>query len=106
MTGAQLLQALGLGVSLLGQTDALLLQVSGLSYRYDMSVADPRQRLIVSSVRVGCEPIDPARAYRVAANAMEVEIAQAMLIRSRSLTPLPATPSTTRSTAGLRRSAS
>ena len=79
MTGAQLLQALALGVSLLGQTDALLLQVSGLSYRYDMSVADPRQRLIVSSVRVGCQPVEPARVYRVAANMMEVEIAKAML---------------------------
>jgi hypothetical protein len=79
MTGTQLLQALGLGVSLLGQTDALLLQVSGLSYRYDMSVADPRQRLIVSSVRVGCQPVEPARVYTVAANLMEVEIAKAML---------------------------
>lgn len=79
MTGEQLLQGLGLGVSLLGQTDALLLQVSGLRYQYDMSVADPRQRLIVSSVRVGCEAIDPAQVYTVAANMMVVEIAQAML---------------------------
>jgi 2',3'-cyclic-nucleotide 2'-phosphodiesterase (5'-nucleotidase family) len=79
MTGAQLLQGLGLGVSLLGQTDALLLQVSGLTYRYDMSVADPRQRLIVSSVRVGGEAIDPEQVYTVAANMMAVEIAQAML---------------------------
>jgi 5'-nucleotidase / UDP-sugar diphosphatase len=79
MTGGQLLQGLALGLSLLDQTDGLLMQVSGLRYRYDMSVADPGQRLIVSSVRVGGEAIDPDRQYTVAANMMVIEIAQALL---------------------------
>ena len=65
ITGAQLLAALENGVSRIADTAGRFPQVSGLSFAFDANL-DPGQR--VSDIRVGAEPLDPARTYRVATN--------------------------------------
>jgi 2',3'-cyclic-nucleotide 2'-phosphodiesterase (5'-nucleotidase family) len=59
ITGAELLEALANSVSRPEAADGRFLQVSGLSFRY----AKQDGRFVVSDVRVGGEPLDPARIY-------------------------------------------
>ena len=65
LTGAQLLEALENGVSRIEDTAGRFPQVSGLSFAFDAAQA-PAQR--VHDVKVGAQPLDPARIYRVATN--------------------------------------
>ncbi len=80
MTGLQLLQGVGLGVSLLDQTEGLFMQVSGMRYSYVWDTATPpKAHLVPESVFVGKHPIDLSATYTVAANMMVVEIAKTLL---------------------------
>ncbi|MFE1598633.1 bifunctional metallophosphatase/5'-nucleotidase [Methylobacterium sp. ID0610] len=65
ITGAQLRAALENGFLEVGRTAGRFPQVSGLSVA--VTAADPAGRR-VGEVRVGGEPLDPERRYRVAAN--------------------------------------
>ena len=65
LTGAQLLAALENGVSRVEDTAGRFPQVSGLSFAFDAG-REPGER--VSEVRIGGQPLDPARIYRVATN--------------------------------------
>lgn len=65
LTGAQLLEALENGVSRIEDSAGRFPQVSGLSFTFDAARA-PGKR--VSDVRIGTQPLDPARTYRVATN--------------------------------------
>ncbi|MFJ5936760.1 bifunctional UDP-sugar hydrolase/5'-nucleotidase [Streptomyces cinereoruber] len=68
LTGAQLVTALQQQVSGANLASPKILQVSkGFTYTLDMTKAGA-DRIVVSSVRLNGEPIDPAKTYRVAMN--------------------------------------
>ncbi len=68
LTGAQLVTALQQQVSGPNQAAPKILQVSkGFTYTLDMTKTGA-DRVVVSSVRLNGEPIDPAKTYRVAMN--------------------------------------
>ncbi|MER7910960.1 bifunctional metallophosphatase/5'-nucleotidase [Streptomyces sp. NPDC096068] len=68
LTGAQLVTALQQQVSGANLTSPKILQVSkGFTYTLDTTKAGA-DRIVVSSVRLNGEPIDPAKTYRVAMN--------------------------------------
>ncbi|MFE0772552.1 bifunctional metallophosphatase/5'-nucleotidase [Streptomyces sp. NPDC058861] len=68
LTGAQLLTTLQQQVSGANLASPKILQVSkGFTYTLDMTKAGA-DRVVVSSVRLNGEPIDPAKTYRVAMN--------------------------------------
>ena len=71
LRGDQLLAGLEYSVSLVEYTEDLSLQPSGMTYRYDSrKAASPRlgeiNRLDISSVRIGGQPINPFALYWVA----------------------------------------
>ncbi|MFI1796938.1 bifunctional metallophosphatase/5'-nucleotidase [Streptomyces sp. NPDC020379] len=69
LTGAQLLSLLQQQVSGVNEAEPIILQVSkGLTYTLDMTKKGAA-RVDVSSVKLGGAAIDPAKTYRVAANA-------------------------------------
>ncbi|MEU5422650.1 bifunctional metallophosphatase/5'-nucleotidase [Streptomyces sp. NPDC001407] len=69
LTGAQLLSLLQQQVSGNNEAEPIILQVSrGLTYTLDMTKKGAA-RVDVSSVKLDGKPIDPAKTYRVAANA-------------------------------------
>jgi 2',3'-cyclic-nucleotide 2'-phosphodiesterase (5'-nucleotidase family) len=65
MTGAQLLQALEIGVSQVESSKGRFAQVSGLSFVYD---AGKPVGARVKSVKIGDAPLDAAKTYTVATN--------------------------------------
>ncbi|MBI3998651.1 MAG: 5'-nucleotidase C-terminal domain-containing protein [Armatimonadetes bacterium] len=65
LTGAQLREALENGVSQVEEGSGRFPQVSGMSYVYER--ARPRGQRVVD-VRVGGQPLDPARLYSMATN--------------------------------------
>ncbi|MEU2654327.1 bifunctional metallophosphatase/5'-nucleotidase [Streptomyces sp. NPDC007325] len=68
LTGAQLVTALQQQVSGANQAAPKILQVSkNFTYTLDMTKAGA-DRIVVDSVRLNGEPIDPAKSYRVAMN--------------------------------------
>ncbi len=68
LTGAQLITALQQQVSGANQAAPKILQVSkGFTYTLDMTKTGA-DRIVVGSVRLNGEPIDPAKTYRVAMN--------------------------------------
>ncbi|MEU5975775.1 bifunctional metallophosphatase/5'-nucleotidase [Streptomyces sp. NPDC047315] len=68
LTGAQLVTALQQQVSGSNQASPKILQVSkGFTYTLDMTKTGA-DRVVVDSIRLNGEPIDPAKTYRVAMN--------------------------------------
>ncbi|GAA3372828.1 bifunctional metallophosphatase/5'-nucleotidase [Streptomyces sannanensis] len=68
LTGAQLITALQQQVSGANQASIKILQVSkGFTYTLDMTKTGA-DRIVVGSVKLNGEPIDPAKTYRVAMN--------------------------------------
>ena len=65
LKGADLLAALENGVSRVEDTAGRFPQVSGLTFAYDVKQAAGQR---VSDVKIGGQPLDPSRAYRVATN--------------------------------------
>lgn len=67
MTGLDLLTVLEYTLAASDSDPDFFLQMSGLTYQYDSRNA-PGERVILSSVRIGGEPIDPLVTYSVTVN--------------------------------------
>jgi 5'-nucleotidase len=67
MTGLDLLTVLEYTLAASDANPDFFLQASGLTFQYDSRNA-PGERVILSSVRVGGEPIDPSATYSVTVN--------------------------------------
>lgn len=67
ISGMELIKGLEIGLSQLGITDDYFLQVSGISFRYN-PLNDVGGRVILNSLRVGLQPVNPARNYSLTIN--------------------------------------
>ncbi len=67
ISGMELIKGLEVGLSQLGITDDYFLQVSGISFRYN-PLNDVGSRIILSSLRVSLQPVNPARNYSLTVN--------------------------------------
>jgi 5'-nucleotidase/UDP-sugar diphosphatase len=67
ITGAELIKSLEIGLAYLGINEDFFLQVSGISFAYDPRAA-AGARVLLQSVRVHGQPLDPYRTYSVTVN--------------------------------------
>jgi 5'-nucleotidase len=67
LTGAQVLTLLRQQYSGVNEANPILLQPSGITYTVDRARAGA-DRVLADTVRIGTEPLDPARTYRVTVN--------------------------------------
>ncbi len=67
ITGAELIKSLETGLAYLGINEDFFLQVSGMSFAYDPRAA-AGARVLLQSVRVHGQPLDPYRTYSVTVN--------------------------------------
>ncbi len=67
ITGAELVKGLEVGLSMLGIDNDFLLQVSGMIFKYNAQ-NPPGERVILSSVKINNQPLNPGRKYSCTVN--------------------------------------
>jgi len=75
--GAELLPAIEYTLGLVEYSEDMALQVSGLTFQYDSTLA-PGNRLDASSVKINGTPINPGEVYRLAVNERLVALLAAL----------------------------
>lgn len=67
ITGIELIKGLEVGLSMIGIDDDFFLQVSGMTFKFNPN--NPvGERVILSSVKINCVPVNPTRVYSVTVN--------------------------------------
>lgn len=88
IAGAELIKSLEIGLAYLGVNEDFFLQVSGMSFAYDPR-ADAGARVLVQSVRVHGQPLDPDRLYSVTVNEAIAALLPMMGVEVSELKSLP-----------------
>lgn len=65
--GSELIKGLEVGLSMIGIDDDFFLQVSGLTFKFN-PLNPVGERVVLSSVRINCQPLNPSRMYSVTVN--------------------------------------
>ena len=88
IAGAELVKSLETGLAYLGVNEDFFLQVSGMSFAYDPR-ADVGARVLLHSVRVHGQPLDPYRLYSVTVNEAIAALLPMMGVEVSELEALP-----------------